>query len=343
MTSVDSGVETGNESNDSSIVQYESLSSNQISSVSFAVATTANDEKNERENGPVTFPFEIDPATFHSSISRLGPILEKFDDNRGIQSLPLTSSLRAVAIPKPKSLLKFKFPFTYTCSKIPRRKLLLSQYTTYGKMKSVWKSYNDHHSINQAGVISSLVERKMRLAAATNNTSMIRRLLSNGVLPNNHDEKGRTPLHIASCWGYTEIVQLLLEYGADPNQCDCEGNTPLHLATVTNRISVVTLLLKAGSDILSVDERGHNPLQLAQTKLKLFQNSKGEDMMKVKEELHDIVNMLLVYVQKQEHAHEKVHTFSNFYRRLSLSNTSDQVQDDVKHLLASLDALNLTG
>lgn len=143
--------------------------------------------------------------------------------------------------------------------------------------------------------------------------------------------------------GYTEIVQLLLEYGADPNQCDCEGNTPLHLATVTNRISVVTLLLKAGSDILSVDERGHNPLQLAQTKLKLFQNSKGEDMMKVKEELHDIVNMLLVYVQKQEHAHEKVETFSNFYRRLSLSNTSDQVQDDVKHLLASLDALNLTG
>ena len=324
MTTVDSGVETGNESNDSSIVQYESLSSNQISSVSFAVATTASDEKNERENGPVTFPFEIDPTTFASSISRF-------------------ESLRAVAIPKPKSLLKFKSPFMYTCNKIPRRKLLLSQYATYGKMKSVWKSYDDHHSINQAGVISSLVERKMRLAAATNNTSMIRRLLSNGVLPNNHDEKGRTPLHIASCWGYTEIVQLLLEYGADPNQCDCEGNTPLHLATVTNRISVVTLLLKAGSDILSVDERGHNPLQLAQTKLKLFQNSKGEDMMKVKEELHDIVNMLLVYVQKQEHAHEKVQTFSNFYRRLSLSNTSDQVQDDVKHLLASLDALNLTG
>ena len=339
MTSVDSGVETGNESNDSLIVQYESLSSNQISSVSFAVATTASEEKNERENGSVTFPFEIDPITFRSSFSR-------FEDNRAIQSLPLTSRLRAVravAIPKPKNLLKFKYPFMVTCSKIPRRKLLLSQYETFGKMKSGWQSFKERHSINQAGIISSLVERKMRLAAATNNTSMIRRLLSNGVLPNNHDEKGRTPLHIASCWGYTEIVQLLLEYGADPNQCDCEGNTPLHLATVTARISVVTLLLKAGSDILSVDERGHNPLQLAQTKLKFFQNSKGEDMMKIKEELHDIVNMLLVYVQKQEHAHEKVQTFSNFYRRLSLSNTSDQVQDDVKHLLASLDALNLTG
>lgn len=125
MTSVDSGVETGNESNDSSIVQYESLSSNQISSVSFAVATTASDEKNERENGPVTFPFEIDPTTFHSSISRLGPILEKFDDNRGIQSLPLTSSFRAVAIPKPK-VRNILFTLVFLTDRIPFQNLLFS-------------------------------------------------------------------------------------------------------------------------------------------------------------------------------------------------------------------------
>lgn len=45
----------------------------------------------------------------------------------------------------------------------------------------------------------SLSERKMRLAAATNNIEMIQRLLLTGVSPNNDDEQGRTPLHLASC------------------------------------------------------------------------------------------------------------------------------------------------
>lgn len=138
------------------------------------------------------------------------------------------------------------------------------------------------------------------------------------------------------------MVELLLHYGANPNQRDCRGNTPLHLAAVSNQISIVTLLLNAGSDVLSLDQCGYSPLQLAETKLKLLQNCKGEDMLKVKEEVHNIVNMLLAYLQKQKDASAKVETLSNFYSRLTLSNTSDQVQDDVKDLLANLNGLNIT-
>ncbi|KZC04091.1 Ankyrin repeat domain-containing protein 54 [Dufourea novaeangliae] len=152
------------------------------------------------------------------------------------------------------------------------------------------------------------------------------------------------------------MVQLLLEYGADPNQPDCRGNTPLHTASDTasdtasgtasilRRVSIITLLLKAGADVSSLSKDGYSPLQLAESRLKLVQTFKvkGVEMSIVKQELNDIVNMLLTYLQKQKSSHEKLETLSSFYSRLSLSSTVDQVQDDVKDLLAKLDALNIT-
>lgn len=143
--------------------------------------------------------------------------------------------------------------------------------------------------------------------------------------------------------GYTEMVQLLLENGADPNQRDCIGNTPLHLAAVTSKISVVTLLLTAGTNVLALDKYGYNPLQLAKAKLRmLYRNYNNNDMDKVKQEMHDIANMLLAYLLKQKNMQEQVETLSNFCSRLSLSSTSDQIQDDVKDLLANIDSLNIT-
>lgn len=198
------------------------------------------------------------------------------------------------------------------------------------------------HCIKWKEFQGTLNERKMRMATATNNLEVVRRLLESGISPNNIDSELRTPLHLASCRGYTEMVQLLLEHGADPNQRDCIGNTPLHLAAVTNKISVVTLLLKAGTDVLSSDRHGHNPLQIAQTKLKILQSCKGADMIRIKEEVHNIVDMLLAYLEKQKNAQEQVENLSNFCSRLSLSNTSNQIQDDVRDLLANLNSLSLT-
>lgn len=138
------------------------------------------------------------------------------------------------------------------------------------------------------------------------------------------------------------MVRLLLEHGADPNLRDSLGNTPLHLAVVTSKISVVTLLLNAGTDPLCLDQYGYNPLHLAQTKLKLLRNYRGEDMLKIKEEVQNIVNMLFAYLQKLKDTHTKMETLNTLCSRLSLSNTPAQVQDDVKDLLANLDALSIT-
>lgn len=162
---------------------------------------------------------------------------------------------------------------------------------------------------------------------------------------NTNNSKSSYHSNFVLCYrGYTDIVRLLLENGADPNQRDCIGNTPLHLATVNSKLSVVTLLLTAGTDVLALDSYGYNPLQLAKTKLRMLQrNCNNEDMLKVKEEMHNVINMLMAYLQKQKNMREQVETLSNFCSRLSLSNTSDQVQDDVKDLLENINALNITG
>lgn len=66
-------------------------------------------------------------------------------------------------------------------------------------MKSVHTSHRNHHPVSWSNSQAPFIERKMRVAAATNNTIMMRQLLISGVSPNNHDEQGRTPLHLASC------------------------------------------------------------------------------------------------------------------------------------------------
>lgn len=137
------------------------------------------------------------------------------------------------------------------------------------------------------------------------------------------------------------MVKLLLDYGANPNVTDCIGNTPLHLAAATSKGSVVQLLLNAGTDVSSADRHGYNPLQLAETKLMMLQNCKGSDMNRIKDEVHNIVGMILMYLEKQKDTSAQIDTLTSFCSRISLSNTTDQVQDDLKDLLASIDSLSL--
>lgn len=295
MASVDSGVETGNDSNDSSIVQHENLMVNTISNVSSAGTSSSGSVVPSSSKG-LECKFSIHSSSDHG-----------------------------------------KEDMTFVSSEL---------YLRPKQFRMVYKSHRYKHDTTYTQI--PLMERKMRLAAATNNIVLITRLLNTGISPNNSDDQGRTPLHHASCRGYTEMVNLLLEYGANPNQRDCIGNTPLHLATRTNKISVVMLLLK-WTDVSSLNQDGFNPLHLAQGKLKLLQRNlevkqryDADDTMRVKEELDNIASMLLLYMQKQKDMQEKVETLSNFCSRLSLSNTSDEIQDGVKDLLANLDAFTIT-
>ncbi|XP_011168761.2 potassium channel AKT2/3 isoform X2 [Solenopsis invicta] len=335
MTSIDSGVETGNDSNDSSIVQQDGQQQQQI-----AVGQVINNDVtavNTDSSGefsklatydwtslrlPLPRPWLQDEAKWSSSDVMLLPkrTLFKINTSEMLEMIGIRNTH------KTSELLKAHDPY---------RSKIRGHLRPWRKgTNQVLLSFTDWQTCN--------MHRRMRLAATTNNVALVKHLLDLGVSPNNHDDHGRTPLHIAACRGYTEIVRLLLEYGADPNQRDCVGNTPLHLGTVNGKLSVVTLLLTAGTDVLAIDSYGYNPLQLAKTKLRLLQQHCNGDLLKAKEEMHNVINMLMAYLQKQKNMQEQVETLSNFCSRLSLSNTTDQVQDDVKDLLENIDALNIT-
>jgi len=196
-----------------------------------------------------------------------------------------------------------------------------------------------------------LGERKLRLAANTNDLDRLRSLLESGIDPKSGDEFLRTALHLAASKGYTEVVKLLLEYGADPNQIDSLGNTPLHLAVCTNHISVVTLLLRSGASVHLLDRMGRNPLQLAESKLKLLQKRNiGENYLQIHCEVMQVVEMLKTYLEKTGQDDE-AELMKSFSERLTLSNghpgnnnnnnNSSDMETSVKELLASLTALNL--
>ncbi|KYQ57540.1 Ankyrin repeat domain-containing protein 54 [Trachymyrmex zeteki] len=322
MTSVDSGVETGNDSNDSSIIQQESHQQQVIATQLISSSVTAVDASSIGE-----FP-NLDmydwPALIH-------PLFVPDESRR-------TSSEVTVMLQKNR-LLKINAEVSIVVivySDLYRPKIR-------ERVLRTWRKNTNTQTVTWNDWQTERIQRRMRLAATTNNVSLMRRLLEFGVSSNNHDDHGRTPLHISACRGYSEIVRLLLENGADPNQRDCIGNTPLHLATVNSKLSVVTLLLTAGTDVLALDSYGYNPLQLAKTKLRMLQrNCNNEDMLEIKEEMHNVINMLMAYLQKQKNMREQVETLSNFCSRLSLSNTSDQVQDNVKDLLANINALSIT-
>ncbi|EFN65170.1 Ankyrin repeat domain-containing protein 54 [Camponotus floridanus] len=349
MTSVDSGVETGNDSNDSSGVQHENQQQH-VQVTSSSIKPFNNEELRIQIDKPI--PRLCLDSKGYSDLLRTNTnensvllqciancwrsdALTDFNQQR---TRMLQDSARKSLISKMKSKQELITPRTFG----PYGSKIVDYNSYCTKIKSrISRCRRSFNSLKDWQIYH--IGLRMRLAATVNNTMLMSSLLQSGVSPNCSDSDGRTPLHHAACRGYTEMVQLLLENGADPNQRDCIGNTPLHLAAVTSKISVVTLLLTAGTNVLALDKYGYNPLQLAKAKLRmLYRNYKNNDMDKVKQEMHEIINMLLAYLLKQKNMQEQVETLSNFCSRLSLSNTSDQVQDDVKDLLANIDSLNIT-
>ncbi|XP_057332405.1 uncharacterized protein LOC130672119 isoform X1 [Microplitis mediator] len=362
MTSVDSGVETGNDSNDSAQTENNQSNNQTFNDVDKIMSSTVDldkqfiltsNHKQQLESTAVQIDFESSPSATTTIVRRSDnshSLLSRNSSGVVASSEPLVDPISNDSPSSEK--LQFRMPPNFKITQKSLRKDELNLNDNFVPYEDINRKYKKKIGLSWSpikkprrlknSIYGSSWERQMRLAAATNNIELLNRLLEKGVSPNNHDDSGRSPLHLASCRGYTEIVKLLLDYGANPNQTDCIGNTPLHLAAVTSKISVVTLLLKAGTDVLSSDRHGYNPLQLAQTKLRMLQNCHGSDMNKIKDEVHKIVGMLLAYLQKQKDVRQQIETLSSFCSRITLSNTTDQVQDDLKDLLASIDSLSLT-
>ncbi|OGM46334.1 ankyrin repeat-containing protein [Aspergillus bombycis] len=122
-----------------------------------------------------------------------------------------------------------------------------------------WKSVKAaevllHHGAN----VNALVHGSTALSFAIEegNVSAVKLLLENGadltitnepfllgVLKRSHDQKVDTA-----------IVELLLSHKADPNCCDQKGRTPLFLATVKHNLDIMRLLLAHGANPNREDE-----------------------------------------------------------------------------------------
>lgn len=74
-------------------------------------------------------------------------------------------------------------------------------------------------------------------------------LLKKGVPADVRDEKGKTPLMVASERGYDAIVRLLIVSGGDVNACDESGWTPLMCAACYGRHETAKFLVEEGADI----------------------------------------------------------------------------------------------
>lgn len=310
LTSMDSGVDTGNDSNDSSNAQHENTG---MLGYPLHPSSPANANPGPTNDGPSN----------HSTIlpiksCKSGLWFRRLKD-KGIESSGLSLSCKMSRVYTEKKGVKIN------------------------ERKRHAISFNPHAISRVANCII-----KLNLAAALNNTEMMTKFLNDGISPNVKDIRGRTPLHIASSRGYTDMVRLLLQYGADPNRQDCIGNTPLHLAAVASNISVVALLLRAGADVKSLNRQGFDPLRIATNQLRFLQKDGGSiDLQGHRKELRSIVDMLLTFVQKQRSmthdALNQADTLINLCSQLSLSNTPNQVQDNVRDLLSSIDSLTLTG
>lgn len=220
------------------------------------------------------------------------------------------------------------------------------------KLRGVRSKYNAHVNDDWSKIKTAISERKLRIAANTNNCELVEGLCQKGTNVKCFDEHKRTPLHFAAASGYTEVADILLKYGADPNQKDKLGNTALHLAACTNHVPVVTLLLRAGTDLTTIDNNGRTPMQLAQAKLKILQRSSSslKEMSKVKGEVSAVLDMMKEYLKKVLQARDTARTESSeacsqlidsFSQRLNLHTSHSDLSTDLGNLLHSLGSLHL--
>uniref|UniRef100_A0A7N0ZSR0 Potassium channel n=1 Tax=Kalanchoe fedtschenkoi TaxID=63787 RepID=A0A7N0ZSR0_KALFE len=82
---------------------------------------------------------------------------------------------------------------------------------------------------------------------------LLRQLLKRGLDPNETDDSGRTPLHIAASNGSRNCALLLLDHGADPNQRDSSGSVPLWEALAHGHESLAKLLTDNGAGLQQGD------------------------------------------------------------------------------------------
>ncbi|XP_059786671.1 ankyrin repeat domain-containing protein 42 isoform X2 [Balaenoptera ricei] len=88
-------------------------------------------------------------------------------------------------------------------------------------------------------------------------------LIINGANLAAQDDRGCTPLHLATTHGHSFTLQIMLRSGVDPSVTDKREWKPVHYAAFHGRLGCLQLLVKWGCSIEDVDYNGNLPVHLA--------------------------------------------------------------------------------
>ena len=103
----------------------------------------------------------------------------------------------------------------------------------------------------------------LHIVVARRDVTWVRFLAAKGANVNARNNKGKTPLQLASNIGFSEGVEALLTLGAKVDEPDSTGETPLIAATHRKDAAMARVLLKAGASAARNDNSGRSALDYA--------------------------------------------------------------------------------
>lgn len=103
----------------------------------------------------------------------------------------------------------------------------------------------------------------MHIVVARRDLTWVRFLAAKGANVNGRNNKGETPLQLASNIGFSEGVETLLGLGAKVDEPSTTGETPLIAATHRKDAAMARILLKAGASASRNDNSGRSALDYA--------------------------------------------------------------------------------
>lgn len=101
------------------------------------------------------------------------------------------------------------------------------------------------------------------LATYYNHAALADFLIKKGANPNDKDSSGNTALMGVCFKGFCEIAKKLILAGADVNHCNSMGATCLIYAATFNRLEIAKLLLEHGANVMVKDAKGNTALDHA--------------------------------------------------------------------------------
>ncbi len=144
---------------------------------------------------------------------------------------------------------------------------LLEQDVSIKEMDSKGKTALDYAVESNNTEITELISRRQKtldkVLLKFAHSDLVNDLLDQGADPETTDEYGRTPLIIASSYGYAESVKLLLgKHRVEVDLKDKKGETALMKAARAGSAETIKLLILYGADRFAENNDGDNALMM---------------------------------------------------------------------------------